>query len=68
MPKDKTTTTSNPTHHVYQVQNRDGDKSAIWTKIGAAWPHSDGKGFNVQLSALPVDGRITLRVASEQKS
>jgi hypothetical protein len=33
-----------PTHIVYQVLDREGDKSAIWTRIGAAWPHNDGKG------------------------
>ena len=27
----------------------------------------DGKGFNVQLECVPLDGRITLRVASEKK-
>ncbi len=70
MTKSRTTTkaSSNPTHYVYQVQNREGDKSAIWTKIGAAWPHQDDKGFNIQLSALPLDGRIVLRDASEAKA
>ena len=29
-------------------------------RIGAAFPHKDGTGFNVQLRALPVDGRIVL--------
>jgi hypothetical protein len=33
-----------PTHIVYQVLDCEGDKSAIWTRIGAAWPHNDGKG------------------------
>ncbi|MCA1381880.1 MULTISPECIES: hypothetical protein [Bradyrhizobium] len=31
----------------------EGD-SAFWTKIGAAWPHRDGKGFNIQLSCMPL--------------
>ncbi len=33
----------------------------------AAWPHADGEGFNIELAALPVDGRISLRIASEKK-
>jgi hypothetical protein len=57
-----------PTHIVYQVLDREGDQSAIWTRIGAAWPHSDGKGFNITLTALPVDGRLSVRVASEAKN
>ncbi len=55
-----------PSHYVYQVRDREGQKG-IWTRIGAAWPQRDGKGFNVQLDAIPLDGRITLRVPSEVK-
>jgi hypothetical protein len=53
-----------PTHVAYQVRERQGQKS-FWTRIGAAWAHTDGKGFNIQLEAVPLDGRITLRVATE---
>ncbi|MGH1453370.1 MAG: hypothetical protein ACRBBV_09390 [Paracoccaceae bacterium] len=28
--------------------------------VGAAWYHNKGEGLNVVLTALPVDGRITL--------
>jgi hypothetical protein len=31
-----------------------------------AWAHADGNGFNVQIETLPLDGRITLRIASEK--
>jgi hypothetical protein len=55
-----------PSHYVYQVRDREGQKG-IWTRIGAAWPQKDGKGFNVQLDAVPLDGRITLRVPSDVK-
>lgn len=48
------------------VIDGDGD-DAFWTKIGAAWPHDDKKGFNVQLTALPVNGRIALRVPKERE-
>jgi hypothetical protein len=44
-----------------QVKNREG-KKAIWTRIGSAWAHADGKGFNIQLGAVPIDRKITLRV------
>jgi hypothetical protein len=56
-----------PTHIAYQVRDRENGKG-FFTRIGAAWQHRDGKGFNVQLDGLvPLDGRITLRVASETK-
>jgi hypothetical protein len=55
-----------PSHIAYQVRDREGKKS-FWTRIGSAWAHSDGKGFNIQIEAVPLDGRITLRVATEKK-
>lgn len=56
-----------PTHIVYSVQERDKDQSGIWTRIGAVWPHDDGKGFNIQLNLLPPDGRLTIRDVSTQR-
>lgn len=45
---------------VYVVEGQGGDK-AYWTKVGSAWPHEDGDGFNVKLLALPLDGRLVIR-------
>ena len=57
-----------PSHLVYHVRDRGDNQKSYWTRIGAAWAHNDGKGFNVQLESLvPLDGRITLRVESEKK-
>lgn len=53
-------TTNRPTHGVYMVAERKG-KRAFWTKIGAAWPNQDGKGYSFQLDALPVNGRMVMR-------
>jgi hypothetical protein len=55
-----------PSHIVYHVRDRDGGKG-FFTRIGAAWEHKDRKGFNVQMDCVPIDGRITLRIASEKK-
>jgi hypothetical protein len=56
-----------PSHIAYHVIEREG-KKAIWTRVGGVWGHSDGKGFNIELNGLvPLDGRITCRVASENK-
>lgn len=55
-----------PSHVAYQVRDREGQKG-YFTRIGVAWQHRDGKGFTVQVDAVPLDGRITLRVATEKK-
>lgn len=55
-----------PSHVAYHVRERGHDES-FWTRIGAAWPHADGKGFSIQVETVPLDGRITLRVPSEKK-
>jgi hypothetical protein len=47
-----------PTHVAYHIRDRENGDS-IWTRIGAAWPHADGKGFNLQIETVPLDGRIT---------
>ena len=51
-----------PSHIVFSVQDRE-EKSGIWTRVGAAWPHEDGKGFSLQLHCTPLDGRLTIRAA-----
>lgn len=61
-----TTSSKAPTHYAYQVREGKNDKS-FWTRIGAAWQHKDGKGFNIQLQSVPLDGSIQLRLASEEK-
>jgi hypothetical protein len=61
-----TTSSKAPTHVAYQVRDRDGQKG-IWTRIGSVWPHADGKGFNLQLDAVPLDGRISLRTVADKK-
>lgn len=55
-----------PSHAAYQVRDREGRKS-LWTRIGSAGAHADGQGFNLQLDAVPLDGRVTLRVVSDKK-
>ncbi len=44
----------------YTIKDRGKDKKAVWTRIGAAWPHNSGSGLSIQLEALPIDGRIVL--------
>ena len=49
-----------PTLYAYAVKDRGRNQKAIWTRIGAAWPHEKGKGFTIELEAFPVDGRLVL--------
>jgi len=61
-----------PSHYLYNVldqdnQNEEG-KSGIWTRIGAAWPHGDGKGFSITLDiplVLSHRTRLVLRARDE---
>lgn len=49
-----------PTFLAYTVKDRGKGQKAIWTRIGAAWPHKEGTGFSIELEALPIDGRLVL--------
>ena len=58
-----------PSHKVFVVEDRKGEDDegdAFWTRVGSAWAHKDGKGFNVVLSALPVNGRLVLRTFTDE--
>lgn len=46
----------------YAVEETDGETH--WTRVGRMFPHSDGKGFVVLLSAMPLDKRIVIREAA----
>ena len=52
------TTAKKPAFNAYTVTGE--GKQAFWTRIGSAWPHQNGEGFNIELNALPVNGRIVL--------
>ena len=54
-----TTEPKAPAFQAWHVVNK-GD-NAFWTKVGAAWPHRDGKGLSLQISVIPMNGQIVLR-------
>ncbi|MEJ7928236.1 hypothetical protein WG908_15925 [Sphingobium sp. AN641] len=54
----------NPTHRLYLVSG--SGEAAKWTEIGAAWPHSDGKGFSISAEAGTLEGRVVLRKIKER--
>ena len=59
------TKTNNRPSHTVSIVEGEGDNS-VWTEIGAMWPHKDGKGFQLNLKAIPVTGRLTVRVWTEK--
>jgi len=44
-----------PTFRIYSVA-KTGDDKSTWQEIGAAWPHKDGKGLNLNFTARPLRG------------
>jgi len=54
--------TNKPSHVAYQVRDGKGDNKGFWTRIGVAWTSRDEKGFVIQLNAIPLDGKIVLRL------
>jgi hypothetical protein len=50
-----------PAYRAYSVIKREGQDD-FWLPIGAAFEHTDGGGYNVILQALPIDGKLVLRV------
>jgi hypothetical protein len=50
-----------PAYRAYTVIKREGAED-FWLAIGAAFMHQDGDGYNIVLQALPIDGKIVLRL------
>ena len=47
--------------HEYTV-GEEKEKRTSWTKVGAAFPTQDGKGFNLEITPnISVSGRVVLR-------
>lgn len=61
--------TDRPTYHAFTVRKykkEDGSDNSFWTKIGVVFAHKDGKGYDVVLDCLPLDGRISIREPKEK--
>jgi hypothetical protein len=46
----------------------DEEKKDFWTRIGTAFPHPKGDGFNVLLNALPVNAKLVLLPQKDEPS
>jgi len=60
-----------PTHYLYNVVDQadvmNDERRGIWTRIGAAWPNGDGKGFSISLDIPLVVSRDTRLVLRERE-
>ena len=55
-----------PDFIAYNVQeSKDG--KGYFNKVGAAWQHRDGKGYELHLDSMPMNGRVTLRELREER-
>lgn len=59
--------TQQPNYRAYTVIKREGQDD-FWLAIGAAFMHQDGDGYNVILQALPIDGKIVLRLPKDDQA
>jgi hypothetical protein len=59
----------NPSHDVFSVREyeKHGKKESFWTKLGVAFAHKDGKGLDITLQAIPIDGRLVCRIIDRDK-
>jgi hypothetical protein len=55
-----------PDMAAYVVRERGDDKKANWREIGVGFAHKDGKGFDVLLDAVPVNGRVVMRLIEDK--
>jgi hypothetical protein len=55
-----------PTHRAYSVIRREGQDD-FWLNLGLVFDHKDGKGFNIMLQALPIDGKIVCREITDEE-
>jgi hypothetical protein len=54
-----------PMYRAYTIIDREKD-TPFWLNIGVAFAHKDTKGLNVMLQALPLNGKLVLRLYGEE--
>jgi len=64
MPKKQTPAAAKPRYDVLVADEyqRDGEPQVNWIRVGTAWPHADGDGFQITLAAIPVTGKLVVRL------
>jgi hypothetical protein len=62
------TATQQPNLYAFAVEDAPRGQKSFWTRIGRLFPHKDGKGFDLVLNALPINGRIVIRQDEREES
>ena len=62
MLKNQHTTTRRFDVYVVEDYTQEGEEKAYWIRVGVAFENKDGKGFNLQLSSLPINGKLVMRL------
>jgi len=59
---------NNKRYQVFSVKElvEGKDKKTVWVKAGSAWKNRDGS-FNVYLDVLPLDGKLHVREALDER-
>ena len=52
---------------VEEFKTASGSMARTWTKVGVAFPHADGRGYNLELKAFPRDGRLVMLPPSTEE-
>ena len=52
---------------VEEFKTASGTLGRSWTKVGVAFPHADGRGYNLELKAFPRDGRLVMLPPSTEE-
>lgn len=59
-----------PVHIAYVVRDymgEGGKPDSSWSEIGVTFMHKDGLGFDLILTAVPVNGRVVLRTIVDKE-
>ena len=47
---------------VWVVEEGKSEEDKFWLRVGSAFAHQDGRGFNIQLNGVvPLNGRLVVR-------
>ena len=62
--------TTKPSHTLFTTRKFevDGEQRTEFNKVGVAWEHLSGDGFQISLTSLPIDGKLVMLVAKENDS
>jgi hypothetical protein len=56
--------------NVFTVEEYDtpeGEKGRRWIRVGVAFPHNEGAGFNLELQCFPLNGKLVALPPSEEE-